>query len=185
MRLAFYSSGDRFVVYLEARAVGKYGSFQLTRWEPNMATGVENEEEQEQTLFLSKTCFVVGDSPAVDAARVLSLPEPARAAAFDLCVENEALTLSEEVLSVLLCDVFQFVVRSERDLAGAPYGLALATRLLAIAAALPVQSREHTEFAEARTCKYCSTQYVFAPRAPECSRCGAPPEADPQRASRA
>jgi hypothetical protein len=188
-RLGLYRpTAETCSVWLETRAEGKLGGFGLMRWDPSDAERQASDDDDdddddgagiapEPRLFLSKDCYFESGTPRVEAARFLSLPVTAREQALAWCSSYEALVLSDEVLSLHCCSLERFLKLWQRP-TGKALLLGLAEQLAAMARALPVQSAADAQLAEARTCRYCSTCYVFSPRTPECSHCGAVPEAD-------
>lgn len=202
-RLVFYRfDAVTCGVWLETRAVGKLGAFGLMYDDPTASSSEDDDDANDgdddddddanddghaengsspgARIFLNAECYVDGEYASSEAARVLSLSEDARELLFALVSElGTAAVLREEVLSLNLNELTAFVDARDAQPRGVTYPLELASRLAALARALPVQSREVVALAEHRTCRFCSTAYVFSPTSPACVRCGAPPEAGP------
>jgi hypothetical protein len=170
-------------VWLETRAAGKLGRFALMLWDgeeaerplaPSEAEEGEDELPMER-FFVSKASYLESTRVRVEAARIFSLPGEFKARLVTLAETNQAVVLEEEVLSLNLGDLVDFLDARRQPPTGPAYPLALGIELGKIAEALPVQSKTQATLAESRTCSFCDAKYVFSPETPECVRCGAPP----------
>ena len=214
LRLVIYKYDVASIdVWLETRAVGIYGRFDLVRTSaltdatataavPKTTTsGVhadadEDEDEddgedddtdedetdaegndtEEERFFLSERCYVSGHQVRQELARIQTLSDEDRARFLDLCAKVELIKLESEVLSLRFCDVFGFKRWLER--ADGPASLLEISHQLSLAArSLPALGKEIAELSEARKCRYCQALFLFSPRSPGCTRCGAPADA--------
>ncbi len=165
-RLAFYRTGeDTCNVWLEVRAEGVHGSFKVISVTDPPADG------DGPRIFVSPRGYVEGERTGHQLARVLSLPGEERQRLLSLCETNLALSLDEQLLSLLVCEVFAFLARLEQPGFEQPL-LAAVAELAAIARAFPPQAKVDAEGARAIECAFCGAMFALSPQTPACARCG-------------
>ncbi len=169
-RLAAYLSDGEFVVWLETRCPGIYGSFDVLHGEPDA-----DDEDMAQRLYIGRERFVCGPRVRNEVARIRSLSRRDYDRLVELSDRVTVLKLEEEVVSLRLgMDAYDFLAMLDDKEKGVPYVLSLGVEASSLARAFPAQSKDVVALAESRTCRFCHATFVFSPEAPSCPSCGSP-----------
>ena len=188
-RVVFYRYDEStFTVWLEVKCTGTFGAFNVVRADAadadeDRAVDEDSADDaddatpkREPRFFLTRSCYVSGERLRNEVARIRLLPQSTQDRLVDAARKVELINLGEEVLSARIGGILHFAHLLESQ-SGASFVLTLGSELAFLAKQFPPIPKEVAELAEARTCRFCAASFVFSPRSPTCTRCGAPADA--------
>lgn len=169
-RIAVYLVDGEFAVWLETRAPGVFGSFDILHGVP-----AEDDPDFVERIYLAPKRFLFGPRVRNEMARIQMLGPKDFERLVALSDRVTVVKLDEEVVSLRLGDdAFDFIATLQAADKGVPYVLALGAEAASLARALPPESKDVVALAEARACNFCKASFVFSPASPVCTNCGAP-----------
>lgn len=169
-RLVLKSYDGVTIAWLETKCAA-HGDFNLEHGAPESSNEVSPEEPR---FYLTRECYVSGPRARNEVARILTLSPENRLRLFAMALQVDLVKLDEQVLGVVLGDVFALADIFEAPQKGGAYLTQLTNELVFLAKQFPTLSKDIAELAEARTCRFCHASFVFAPEKPACTACGAP-----------